>query len=50
MSYEIAQQRIAAARRQNSPRLNLSKLGLTELPPELFDLTTFLPLADSAFS
>lgn len=39
MSYEIAQQRIAEARRTNSPRLNLSSLGLTELPPELFDLT-----------
>lgn len=39
MSYEIAQQRIAAARRNDSPRLNLSSLGLTELPPELFDLT-----------
>ncbi|MGE0882914.1 MAG: COR domain-containing protein [Blastocatellales bacterium] len=39
MSYEIAQQRIAEARRTNSPRLNLSNLGLTELPPELFDLT-----------
>lgn len=39
MSYEIAQQRIAEARRTNSPRLNLSTLGLTELPPELFELT-----------
>ncbi len=39
MSYAIAQQRIAAARRTGSPRLNLSMLGLTELPPELFDLT-----------
>lgn len=39
MSYEIAQQRIAEARRTNSPRLNLSNLGLTELPPELFELT-----------
>lgn len=39
MSYEIAQQRIAAARRTNSPHLNLSSLGLTELPPELFELT-----------
>ncbi len=38
MSYEIAQQRIAAARRTNSSHLNLSSLGLTELPPELFDL------------
>jgi hypothetical protein len=26
VSYEIAQQRIAEARRTNSPRLNLSKL------------------------
>ncbi len=39
MSYEIAQQRIAEARRTNSPRLNLSNLGLTELPLELFGLT-----------
>jgi internalin A len=39
MSYEIAQQRIAAARRQNSPRLNLSHLKLDSLPPELFELT-----------
>ncbi len=39
MSYEIAQQRIAEARRTNSPRLNLSKLSLNELPPELFELT-----------
>lgn len=39
MSYEIAQQRIEAARRTDSPRLNLSKLSLTELPPELFELT-----------
>ena len=39
MNYEIAQQRLAAARRTGSPRLNLSELGLTELPPELFDLT-----------
>ncbi|HEX9005100.1 MAG TPA: hypothetical protein VGB07_34640 [Blastocatellia bacterium] len=38
-NYEIAQQRIATARRTNSPRLNLSSLGQTELPPELFDLT-----------
>lgn len=38
MSYEIAQQRIAEARRTNSPRLNLSSLGLTEMPPELFEL------------
>jgi small GTP-binding protein len=39
MSYEIAQQRIEAARRQGSVRLNLSGLGLGELPPELFALT-----------
>jgi hypothetical protein len=36
---EIAQQRIEAARRQGSVRLNLSGLGLEELPPELFALT-----------
>ena len=35
MSYEIAQQRITAVRHTNSPRLNLSGLGLTPLPPEL---------------
>ena len=39
MSYEIAQQRIAAARRQGSGRLNLAGLGLTTLPPELWTLT-----------
>ncbi len=33
MSYEIAQQRVAEARRNDSPRLNLSSLALTELPP-----------------
>jgi internalin A len=38
VSFEIAQQRIAAARRQNSPRLNLSWLKLDRLPPELFEL------------
>lgn len=32
MSYEIAQQRIAAARRQGSGQLNLAGLGLTALP------------------
>jgi internalin A len=40
MSYEIAQQRIAVARRQGSVRLNLSGLGLTALPEELWTLTT----------
>lgn len=50
MSYEIAQQRIVAARRTNSPRLNLSKLGLTELLLELFDLTALLSLVDNSFS
>jgi internalin A len=39
MSLAIAQQRLAAARRTGSRRLNLSNLGLTELPPELFELT-----------
>ena len=34
MSYEIAQQRIAAARAHGSVRLNLSGLGLIALPPE----------------
>jgi internalin A len=38
MSYEIAQQRIAAASRQGSGRLNLSGLGLTALPAELWTL------------
>ncbi|HKQ73977.1 MAG TPA: COR domain-containing protein [Blastocatellia bacterium] len=38
MSYEIAQQRIDAARSQGSARLNLSALGLQDLPPELFAL------------
>ncbi len=39
MSYEIAQQRIATAHAHGSVRLNLSGLGLTALPPELFALT-----------
>lgn len=38
--YKIAQDRIAAARRQGSVRLNLSGLGLTVLPDELWTLTT----------
>ena len=38
MSYQIAQERIEAARRTNSVRLNLSSLELTELPPELWTL------------
>ncbi|MBD2636609.1 leucine-rich repeat domain-containing protein [Limnothrix sp. FACHB-881] len=39
MSLEVAQQRIAAALTEGETALDLSELGLTELPIELFSLT-----------
>lgn len=44
MSYEIAQQRIAA-RRTNSPRQTLSKLKFTKLPMQPFQLPRLIVTA-----
>jgi len=43
--YEIALQRIEAARESNATQLDLSNLGLTELPPEIGHLSSLQALS-----
>ena len=38
-AYREAEKRIEAARRSGATRLDLSEVGLTELPPEIWKLT-----------
>jgi hypothetical protein len=50
--YEIALERIEAARQSDATELNLNGLGLTELPPEIGNLTNLqvLGLGSNQFS